>query len=61
MKVSHLIAHSRVGIDLQGVIVCCAVLEQSIVRVEHLLKIVDDVLRSHNMKVSKFQLTLERR
>ena len=46
--VSHLIAHSRVWIDLQGVIVCCAVLEQSIVRVEHLLEIVDVTL-SHNV------------
>ena len=48
IMVSHLIAHSRVGIDLQGVIVCCAVLEQSIVRVEHLLEIVDVTL-SHNV------------
>ena len=51
--VSHLIAHSWVGIDLQGVIVCCAVLEQSIVRVEHLLKIVD-VTRSHKEQVSTY-------
>ena len=39
-SITHLVANPRVGVDLQGVIVCCTVLKEAVVRVEHLLEFV---------------------